>query len=174
MARVVEATRNSNNLETAWELTLHLEETDSGILSEFNFNNLSVDQIAEMRARFILLNEPPVEHNPGNLHRPSNLNDSLLLGVLQGRRSGVVIEKSILPDLWKSHNRNIELFLPLARLWSVFHLITTNTCEHILELTLGLVSSNKLRVKFRGLRRKQYVNQSPVIIEFEGYCNLDS
>lgn len=174
IARVVEATRNSKNLQTAWELMLQLEETDSGILSEFNFNNLSADQIAEMRARFILLNESPVEHNRSNLHRSSNLNDSLLLGVLQGRRSGVVIEKSILPDLWKSLNKNIELFLPLARLWSVFHLITTNTCEHILELTLGPVSNNKLRIKFRGRRRKQYVNQSPVIIEFEGYCNLDS
>jgi hypothetical protein len=63
-----------------------------------------------MRARFILLNESPVEHNRGNLHRPSNLNDSLLLGVLQGRRSGVVIEKSILPDLWKAITEILNCF----------------------------------------------------------------
>lgn len=127
-----------------------------------------------MRARFILLNEFPVNHKPSSLQRAANLNDSLLLAALQGRNSGVIIEKSVLPDLWKSLCKNIELFLPLARLWSVFHLITSNTCEHILELTLGPIKDEKLHVKFRGRRRKQYVNQEPIIIEFEDDCNLIS
>lgn len=172
IARVTEATRNSKNSRTIWELALQLEESDSGFISEFNFNNFTADQIAEMRARFILLNESPVNQSPSGFRRAASLNDSLLLAAVQGRSSGVVIEKSVLPDLWKSLGKNTELFLPLARLWSVFHLITSNTCEHILELALGPVNDEKLHVKFRGRRRKQYVNREPIVIEVEGDCNL--
>ncbi len=183
IARVTEAARTSKNSQTFWEITLQLEETDAGFMSEFNFNNFSADEIAKMRARFILLNEFPGSNRysagssnrsaPFGRRRSSNIDDTFLMAAVQAGSSGVVIEKSVLPDLWKSLDKNVELFLPLARLWSVFHLITSNTCEHILELTLGPVKDEKLHVKFRGRRRKQYVNQEPAVIEFEGDCNLD-
>lgn len=172
IARVMDVTRNSKDSQTTWELVLQLEETNTGFFSEFNFNNFTADKIAEMRARFILLNESPVNRTPGVSQRAADLNDGLLLATVQGRNSGVVIEKSVLPDLWKSLDKNIAMFLPLARLWSVFHLITSNTCEHILELTFGPIQDEKLHIKFRGRRRKQYVNQEPVIIEFEDDCTL--
>jgi hypothetical protein len=79
----------------------------------------------------------------------------------------------VLPDLWQNTGKNIDLFLPLARLWSVFHLITSNTCQYILELTLGPVIDEKVHVKFRGQRHRQATNVPPYIISFEGDCDLN-
>jgi hypothetical protein len=57
-------------------------------------------------------------------------------------------------------------------LWAVFNLITSNTCEHVLELTVGPLRSNKLYIRFRGRRHKTYSNVEPTVIEVEGECDL--
>lgn len=177
IARVNEAKRTSANGKNIWELLLTLDENDSGYHSEMSVNGVSADQIAELRARFILLNERPVptrkQDQRFNLSS-FNLNDSMLEVFVSGLNSRVKVEGSVLPDLWRNVNKDIPTFLPVARLWSVFHLITSNTCEYILELTIGPVVNEKVHIKFRGQRHKQYVNVESYIINFEGDCNLIS
>jgi hypothetical protein len=172
IARVNEAKRTSVNGKSLWELLLNLEENDSGYLSEMSVNGVSADQIAELRARFILLNERPTPVR--QQARPFNLNEGMLDISVSGLNARVKVEGSVLPDLWQNANKDINAFLPLARLWSVFHLITSNTCQYVLELTLGPVINEKVHVKFRGQRHKQYVNAEPYIISFEGDCDLTS
>lgn len=172
IARVTEAKRNSVGGKNIWEFLLTLDENDSGYLSEMSYNNLSADQIAEIRARFILLNETPVSNRKQDPRY--NLNDTMLEVFVSGLNSRVKVEGSVLPDLWKNVNKDVATFLPLARLWSVFHLITSNTCQYILELTIGPVDNEKVHIKFRGQRHKRYTNMDPYIMSFEGVCNLNS
>ena len=174
IARVIDAKRKSVNENSIWELLLILEDSDSGYLSEMGLNGISVDKIAELRARFILLNEKP---SPDSHNRKQdsrfNLNDSMLEIFVSGLNSRVKVEGSVLPDLWKIiGEKDAKSFLPIARLWSIFHLITSNTCEYILELELGPIIGEKVHVKFRGQRHKPYVNVDPYIIEVEGDCDL--
>ena len=145
---------------------------NSGFLSEMAFNGISADQIAELRARFILLNENPQQNRK---QAPQfNLNEGMVAALVKGLNSSVKVEGSVLPELWKNVGKDVDTFLPLARLWSVFHLITSNSCEHILELIIGPVADEKVHIKFRGQRHKQYVNADPYIIKFEGFCDLNS
>lgn len=173
IARIMKATRKSVNGNSTWEILLTLEDNDSGYMSEMSLNGISADKIAELRARFILLNEKPL---PDSYNRKQdsrfNFNDSMLEIFVSGLNSRVKVEGSVLPDLWNIIGKDVGNFLPIARLWSVFHLITSNTCKYILELKLGPIVDEKVSVKFRGQRDKQYVNVDPYIIELEGNCNL--
>jgi hypothetical protein len=172
IARVTEAKRNSVGGKSIWEFLLTLDENESGYLSEMSYNNLSADQIAEIRARFILFNENPVSNRKQDPRH--NLNDTMLEVFVSGLNSPVKVEGSVLPDLWKNVNKDVATFLPVARLWSVFHLITSNTCQYILDLTIGPVDNEKVYIKFRGQRPKRYSNVDPYIMSFEGICNLNS
>lgn len=173
IARVTEAKRTSADGKKLWEFSLTLEENQSNYLSETSINGISPDQIAELRARFILLNEKPQQ---ATLNHRSNLTDKLVWAYVSriNANSRASIEGNVMPDLWKYIDKNTDLFLPLARLWSVFHLITSNTCQYILDLTLGPVIDEKVHVKFRGQRHRQAVNVEPHVISFEGDCDLNA
>jgi hypothetical protein len=138
-----------------------------------SINGVSSDQIAEFRARFMLLNEKPFRANDKS-QSLINLNDRLIEAYVSGVNSPIKIEGSGLPNLWTNVNKDIASFLPLARLISVFHLIASNTCEYILDLTIGPVTDERVHIKFKGQRHRQYVNAEPYIISFEGQCDLKS
>ena len=48
----------------------------------------------------------------------------------------------------------------------------SHTVEHILELKLGAVRSQKVKVAFVGRRPSRYSNEEPLSIEIEGVCSL--
>jgi hypothetical protein len=75
IARISEAKRISAGGKNYWEFLLTLEENQAAYLSEFSVNGISADRIAELRARFILLNEKP-QQNESNYR--SNLTDGLI------------------------------------------------------------------------------------------------
>lgn len=173
VARVTDAKRVSVNGRTVWEFSLKLEENHYGPLSEASVNGISPDEIAERRARFILLNESPKPIGPG---ARTNLTDSLIWSYVTriSPNSRASMEGNILPDLWKNSDEDAEQFQPLARLWVVFHLITSHTCQYILELVLGPIADNKIHIKFRGQRHRRAINVEPFIISVEGDCDLKS
>jgi hypothetical protein len=168
LARVIEAQRSSREGTRAWQLTLQLEKPNAGFHSEMSINGMSPDQIAELRAQRILLNK---EAEPKS---QSPFESALTRMFTSGMNTAVKVDGSVLPDLWKNLNKEPELFLPLARLWSVFQLITSETCEHILELRIGPVKGETVHVKFRGRRRRRYSNVEPYVISVEGDCDLSS
>lgn len=135
-----------------------------GIFSEASINGVTPDQQAEMRARLLLLNEPLV--------KGQGPQDKMLASWIAGRHTQVSITEDMLLQLWQRLHGQQGMFLPWARLWAVFHLKATLTCEHILELTLGPIANGILDIHFRGQRQQFYTNQEPTIIEVKGQCIL--
>ncbi|MDX6499419.1 MAG: hypothetical protein QOG23_2679 [Blastocatellia bacterium] len=170
-AKVLEAKRTSKENAAVWELTLELDEENSGFGSDMAYGNTSADELATMRARHILLNEEPTR--PGRRGQNNQLEDGFFGAFVQGINTRVIVQGSVFPALWKELRGNVATFLPVARLWSVFHLITSNTCQYILDLKLGPIRNGVLQVYFRGQRRKECTNRDPYIIEFKGICSLD-
>jgi hypothetical protein len=166
LAKVLAAERQSSSGRAIWKIRLKLDSIPRGIGTEMVFNNISVDEIAEMRARVILLNEKPA----GDQRVRGS--DMFLQAIVSGVSTSIKATQSVIPELWRHFKGVPEEFLPLARLWAVFHLITSNTCEHVLELTVGPLRSNKLYIRFRGRRHKTYSNVEPTVIEVEGECDL--
>jgi len=134
---------------------------------EINFNGYTPAQIAELRARLLLLNETPFLKNNNNFSQ----SDSWVEG---GYDNAVKIKKNIFPDLWTKLKTQPKLFLLHARLVAVYYLKMSRTVEHILELKLGLIKGNVMSVKFRGQRKSSYIiNQEPAVIQFQGSCPLN-
>jgi hypothetical protein len=172
IARVIEAKRYSVHDKSYWELTLNLKKQDNGFGTEMAFGKISADQIADMRARLLLLNDLQLPTNSSDKSDSDVLNDAMLTALIHGIGGGIKAEKSFLPGLWADLKSDLTRFLRIARLWSVFHLITSNTCELIMDMTLGPIHSEKLHVKFKGRRYRRYSNVDPYIIELEGDCDL--
>jgi hypothetical protein len=173
IARVHNAVRRSQTRQGIWKLELELQKSDAGFMSEMGFNSLSPDQIAVMRARYILLNEVP--RFPGTINAPRDqMQDMMLQSLVSGISTRVKIKGSILPKLWREFKGRGPAFLPLARLWSVFHLTTSNTVEYIQVLKLGPIRDDKLAVEFKGIRHRFYGNVEPFVIQFQGYCDLSA
>lgn len=171
LAKAIDATRTSTGESAVWELNLQLENLNRGFGMEMAYGNLSADELAAIRARYLLLNEKPMR--PRGRIQNDVLNDTMFEVFVEGIGPNVKVKGGILLSLWKEVNGDLTNFLPLARLWSVFHLITSNTCEHILDLTLGPIEDGVMHVRFRGQRRKEYSNRDPYIIEFEGKYDLN-
>lgn len=153
--------------KTIFVVTLKPEQQSQGSGSiEMNIYGYSADQIAELRARLLLLNEiPPNQRN----------NDSFLTThFISGYDSVVKIEKGIFPDLWTRMKTQPRLFLPQAWLAAVYYLKMSRTVEHILELKLGPLKNGVMPVRFRGQRKQNYINQTPAVIEVVGNCALDA
>jgi hypothetical protein len=153
--------------KTVFVVTLKPSQQSQGNISEINFfNGYSADQIAELRARLLLLNEIPGNHSK---------NDSFLTTqFINGYNSMWKVEKGIFPDLWVRLKTQPKLFLPQARLAAVYHLKMSHTVEHILELKLGPLKNGVMSVLFRGRRKQFYINQIPAVIEVVGKCALDA
>ena len=67
-----------------------------------------------------------------------------------------------------------QIFLPAARLWAVFLLRATGTCEQILDLMLGPIKGDGMAVSFRGRRHRKNSNADPASLVVEGHCQLGS
>lgn len=169
LSKVTDAKRRSVGEKAVWDLTLELEESHSGFGSEMAYGSITVDEIATIRSRLLLLNE-----KPPSLFQNNEFEDTFFQTFIFGIGSRVKATASALPLLWKDAKGDASTFLPLARLWSIFHLITTNTCERVLDLTLGPIKDGIMHVRFRGQRKKIYSNVEPFFIAFEGDCDLNS
>lgn len=158
-----------------WHVELEPDENANsgpGTLGEFSMGGRSPDEIAEMRAQLILLDEQPYD-SKGRATR--DLNAELLAHSVQGGfGSQYQVAGSPFPALYEAAKGNADEFLEAARLNAVLLLRLTHTVEHIHRLELRMEGEGKLRVDFEGRRRAQYVNHDPHVIHVEGVCGLDS
>ncbi len=130
-----------------------------------NIHGYSADKIAELRARFLLLNELPLNIQNSNDY-------SILNSLIKGFENSVIIENCVLIDLWKKLKNEPQLFLINARLAAIYYLKISRTVEYILALKLTLFKNNIISVEFRGQRKQAYINQEPAVIEVKGNCVL--
>lgn len=139
---------------------------------EINLSGVSADEMAELRARRILLDEKLF--GPGGVYRgmTSRLNQGLLEDSVQGRSGGLQITASPFPKLYASMGDDPEAFLAYARLYAVLLLVLSNTVESIQRLELNMRGAEELSVRFEGQRPAYYSNQPPIQIKVNGVCRL--
>ena len=169
-----------NIVETSshWELLLNPDNRgqNHNPLSEMSLSSFSPDQIAEMRARRILLDEKLEDVNP--VLRQKNVHDQQFLeACIHGMSTsshelGLPVTASPIPQLYRQFGQNLERFEKFARLISILFLKLSNTVENVLQLDLELLGPTQLQVRFKGIRPKLYSNREPEIIGFEGICSL--
>lgn len=142
-------------------------ENDRGYPMEMATNGHSADQIAELRARRILLNEKP----PAEVARWVTP-DSMLDMLVSGMQAGLSVKESPLPRLYREFGQDRAYFLEAARLLAVLYLRLSHTVEHVLRLDLSFEGPTNVRVHFEGRRRKVYTNAPAYEITVSGICPL--
>ena len=156
-----------------WHLELEIDEyAMSGGVFEMNFSSFSADQIAELRARRILLNET-VSQSIGM--RPKDLTMQLIENsVAGGSNHGFAVMGSPFPGLFEELKEDVSEFLEAARVSAVLLLLLTHTVFRIDYLDVAMHSATELSVHFKGARPPRYSTQSPQEIDVDGICRLVS
>jgi len=158
---------------TVFKLQLKPEDITTAMGLEFGFAGHSADAIANMRAGRILLNNPQPVSKQSQRNDQDSVNSQMLDSIITGLNNPVRISECPMPTLFSRAKRDPHIFLSVARLQAIFLLKCSGTIEHVLQLTLGPIRNGKMHVRFRGKRRKVYVNQDATQIELEGECLLD-
>lgn len=148
-----------------WKLTLTEEATDYGTTMEASVEGRSADEIAELRARRILLDE-----RLGSSGKRFGADDLLEMFVA-GMNTPLKVPHSPLPGIYKEWKDDPATFLPLARLTAITWLRLSGTVEHVLHLDMSL-ADGRLAVEFEGQRKRKYVNAGPYVIKVSGVCPL--
>jgi hypothetical protein len=119
---------------------------------EINYQNMTADQIAEKRARLILLNEKP---GTGERFLDSHIEHD--------------IEAGILAKTWKLFQGDPSCGQK-ARLVALYHLLHSEIVQFVYTLSLGPITNAGITVHFEGRRAQQYSNQPPIKITITGIC----
>lgn len=141
----------------------------AGWLMEMNIQGHSPDDIAEMRAGRLLINDPPPpKKRRGGWHEDDFLENFVAGGSDAKVKTGECVVRSV----FRQHREPHEQGMKLARLEAVFRLKATGIVQDVLEFSLGPISGGKLHVAFRGRRPRHASNVEPEIISIEGDCDL--
>jgi hypothetical protein len=173
-ARVTEVRHDVAGGQELWHLTLQPEPLGAGVMDEMATTGYSADDIAILRARRILLDEP-LPGRPTFLPRNSVARggqDALLDLLIRGQGK-LAVDRSPLPAMYASWGDDHASFLQAARLAAVLWLTLTNVVEHVESLDLAFTSDDALSVRFRGTRQRVYTNQDPATISVTGTCALE-
>ncbi len=150
-----------------WRLVVNPTDDRYSPLMDFTFNNYTPEDIAELRAKRILLNEEPAR-SPGR----DRLTDGLVEAMID-RGDGFIKQiRSPIPELYRMFSERPGYFLAAARLMCTLYLKLSGTVEHVLKLDLNISSPGEIEVEFLGQRRPRYANQDPYSIAFGGRCKL--
>ncbi len=173
-----EVAQISTGGETVWEVVLNEDTTGKAFQhrTETVGSNFTSDQIANMRAKRLLLDEK-LEVVSSLLTRTTVFDRMLLEDQIRGELSsehGNRLQALIspIPELYRCFRKTPEKFKKFARLISVLYLKLSYTVEDILQLDVEFQSSGKLKVKFRGKQSQIDINKEPALLEFEGICPL--
>jgi len=156
-----------------WTISLQPEppEKFSSFTSEISTTDggksFSADDIAALRGRRLLLNDPPPAPS-GRTAMSSNMLEMLI----QGMSLPIKVKQGILPGLKPVPTGDPSEFLQIARLTMVYMLKVTGVFEHILELSVGPLSENSVHVRCRGKRRALFMNVPTKEVVIDGDCAL--
>ena len=171
-----EIVETASGSQTVWKIILKEErhKPNGSSLGNFTFGTISPDQMAEMRAKRILLDEKLEALPPDFQNRigPAGLFNETTLEMFVRGGNGFQISASSIPSLYRSFGQTGKRFEKFARLTSVLQLKLSNTVDEILTLDLKLLNTKEVQVGFRGRRPRRYTNVESSIIEFNGVCPL--
>jgi len=174
-----EVAQLSTEGETIWEVILTEDTTGKAFkyrTEKVDFEHLTLDQIAYIRAKRLLLDEQ-LDAASSSLTQVNIFDQMLLEFQIRGELSSQYGNRlqaltSPIPELYQHFKTRPKTFEKLARLTSILYLKLSNTVEDILQLDLKLLNPTALQVKFKGQRSQLDINQEPTLLEFEGICPL--
>lgn len=143
---------------------------DNSYGTEMSYNGISADQLAEMRARRILLDErlPQIGSNDW----AGNLNQMTLESFVSGSSSigdRLAVKSSPIPAMVNAMPKGDDDVIPATKLLCVMLLILSGVVEHISRLDMEL-RPDGVRVDFEGIRHKVYSNVQAPRIAVSGVC----
>lgn len=151
-----------------WTVELMPIESQGSVFSDISYSDgnrsITPEDVAEMRARFVLLKEAPTT---GRASRSLGFN---LWEHAVTEPQGEKIIPPIPATFAKLKGKGA--WRQLARLLVIYLLKSTHTVEHVEDLSIGAVTKSGVKVNFRGVRAKRFSNADPAVIECEGVCPL--
>jgi hypothetical protein len=125
----------------------------------------TADEVAELRAKAILLNDIPALSRRG-FDRQSFLDNSIYCF----NNSEAVY--CTIRRVHQAHKASKTKWKEYARLLTTYLLKKNAIVEHILKLNIDNAQNGKVAVQFRGRRRARFSNEAPPEIVVEGLCPL--
>jgi hypothetical protein len=166
-ARVIGIESESTAAGAAWTVKIKPEavEYGGGFIHDAglqeNNRSYSADDIAELRARRLLLGEKLERTRAGD-------RGSMLEHFVEGMGTEFAVTDSIFTRFVGELQSNPNVGMKKARLAAIFALKASQIFEHVVELRLGPVSDGKLHVVCEGRRRDRYANRQPTVLRIEG------
>ena len=106
----------------------------------------SADDIAELRGRRILLNDPPKPAKEG--YYPLS-DDAMIESLISSPLNrGIQVNSCVFKDLYSQFKNQPKKYLQISRLAAIFYLKAANVIEQVLDLSLELVEPNRIHIKF--------------------------
>jgi class 3 adenylate cyclase len=136
----------------------------------------TADDIAILKARRLLLNDPPKLQmlQDAQVFSPALAERAVLEKLIQSSATTISIENCVIQSLYPLYKDQPKVFLEKARLQAIFYLKATGVVEQVMELSLGSISQGKVHVRFCGKRQQVYAGIEPATLEIEGDCSLVS
>jgi hypothetical protein len=151
-------------------ITLAPDQQHGGGIMETATTGYSADDIALLRARRILLDEPLP---PPPARQFGSRGDSMLESLVRGLQTSVSVERSPLPGFFRDLRAEPRArALTATKLLAILWLRVTGTVEHVLELDIRAKSPATLAIHFRGERERIYTNREPLVIAVDGTCSV--
>ncbi len=170
--RVAEVEHTMKNGLDQWRVRLRLEASDFSPAMEPGFGELSADDLAEERARRILLNErPPAKENIPGESLVSRFNRVTREVLVKGVNTVLQPKDSPFPPLFERYGGEPMKFLDVAWILAVLMLKASGVVVEVTSLQLTVNGSN-LAVSFVGKRRRQYVDMPAKQMVVQGTCVL--
>lgn len=168
LAQIENVTSTSLSGRNSWTIDLALKDSTHNAFSEISYERCSADDIAEMRAGRLLVNDPP----PPKKKRGRGITDDLIEYAIVGNDQSVQIDGCIIQSILSRYSHDRLTGMRRARLEAVFRLLATGIVASVHELSLGPISEKGVHVKFQGQRPRHYQNVDPEIISIDADCDL--
>src|SRR4028118_2393020 len=106
----------------------------------------SADDVAELKAKRLLLNDPPklLMLRDAQMFSPALAEREMLENLIRSSRTPVSVEDCVIQSVYSTYKDRPKRFLELARLQAIFYLKAAGIVEQVLELSLGPISQEKV------------------------------
>ena len=168
VGRIVSHSTHTTGLSEHWQLELRsfFEGLSSGTI-ELGHAQYSANQLAELRARRILLDEQVVH---GDIEK--DLNAAALETLIRGMNSPIKATRSPIPMIFNDLKTDPPRFESIARLFCVFFLLASGAVAVVRKLSIKIASESQVRIEFKGIRHREYENAPPFEITVDGFCEV--
>ncbi len=168
-ARIDKVSSISQGGKNVWSFDLVVEDNQWEIPVTYNTGgrHFTPDDIAEMRAGRLLINDPP----PPRRRSRGFGDDHLESMAFEPSGCPVDLHECIVQRIASQNRDDLETALIQARLETIYRLKAGGVVENVLELSMGPLDGDKLHVRFRGIRPKRS-GEEPETIIIEGNCQL--